>query len=101
MLPSLCSLTGNQTPNSGMCPDREPSWQTFGAWEDARPTEPLLPGQIQVLNLKLILNKNSEKITVVNEKETRNLSTIEWYMFYPKQISKFALTTIKKYSCPT
>lgn len=87
---------GNQTPNSGMCPDREPNWQPFGVREDAHPTEPLLPGQIQVLIWKLILNKNSEKNNIVNEKDTGNLSTIEWYMFYSKQISKFALTTNKK-----
>ena len=41
--------------------------------------------QNQVLKLTLILNKNDEKIIIaVNEIETRNLSIIEWNMFYPK-----------------
>lgn len=44
-LPSVLSLTGDQTCHPGLCPDRESNWQPFGARDDVQPAVPLWLGR--------------------------------------------------------
>ena len=46
----ICTLTGDQTGNLGMCPDQELNWLPFALQEDAQSTEPQWRGQQILLN---------------------------------------------------
>ena len=45
----VCTLTGDQICNLGMCPDQESSPQPFALWKDTQPTEPYRSGQENAL----------------------------------------------------
>ena len=43
-LPPICTPTGDQTHNLGMCPDQELKLQPFGVWDNAPTNRATRPG---------------------------------------------------------